>query len=109
MLTRSRLVIAALTRQREANDETLQAKRRDGVASVQTLLNRFDIDRKELHFPDSHVRITVVNRQAINAGRERPVRFVGPNGERWAGCGKTPRWIREIEDMGGSRENYRIE
>lgn len=36
------------------------------------------------------------------------VRYLGPNGERWAGCGKTPRWVREVEEEGGDREDYRI-
>ena len=78
------------------------------TAAVQALLTRFGIAREELLFEGAGTSHRVVNTDALNAGRTRPVRYLGPNGERWAGCGRTPAWVIEIESRGGCREHYRV-
>ena len=52
----------------------------------------------------------------LNRGRRRrrdsgsilAPKYRGPTGEEWSGRGFPPLWIREIEEGGGDREDYRI-
>ncbi|AUX76424.1 H-NS family nucleoid-associated regulatory protein [Sinorhizobium fredii] len=37
-----------------------------------------------------------------------PPKFRDDKGNTWTGQGTTPIWIRELEEAGGSREQYRI-
>ena len=41
-------------------------------------------------------------------GRKRPVRFRGPNGEEWAGCGKTPGWLKRQIKAGRQMEDFAV-
>ncbi len=105
----SERVLKALSRleaapAKPANDPV----RRRGIELVQVLVRYFHIERDELRFRDWLSIVTEQDRRTINVGRAKPVRYLGPNGERWAGCGKTPRWVREVEEEGGDREDYRI-
>jgi DNA-binding protein H-NS len=36
------------------------------------------------------------------------VRYRGPNGETWSGRGMAPRWIRDEEAAGGTREKFAV-
>ena len=101
----SQLVLAELNRHEHDKQPT---RRIAGIAAVQALLTRFGIAREELLFEGAGTSHRVVNTDALNAGRTRPVRYLGPNGERWAGCGRTPAWVIEIESRGGCREHYRV-
>lgn len=101
----SQLVLAELNRHEHDKQPT---RRIAGIAAVQALLTRFGIAREELLFEGAGTSHRVVNTDALNAGRTRPVRYLGPNGELWAGCGRTPAWVIEIESRGGCREHYRV-
>jgi DNA-binding protein H-NS len=35
-------------------------------------------------------------------------KYRSPEGREWSGRGATPKWMREIEEAGGNREDYRI-
>jgi DNA-binding protein H-NS len=37
-----------------------------------------------------------------------PPKYRGPDGKEWSGRGNSPFWIREYEEAGGDREDYRI-
>jgi DNA-binding protein H-NS len=43
-----------------------------------------------------------------DAGQPLPVRYRGPDGQQWSGRGVSPRWIREHEEKGGNKEDYRV-
>jgi DNA-binding protein H-NS len=43
-----------------------------------------------------------------NAGRPLPVKFRGPNGEKWSGRGREPRWMQALEATGRKREEFRV-
>jgi DNA-binding protein H-NS len=37
-----------------------------------------------------------------------PPKYRSPDGKTWSGRGMPPQWIRDIEEEGGDREDYRI-
>lgn len=37
----------------------------------------------------------------------RPAKYVGPNGEKWSGAGKTPNWLQALADAGHGIEQFR--
>jgi DNA-binding protein H-NS len=42
------------------------------------------------------------------AGRKVEPKYRGPNGETWAGRGRAPRWLAELEAKGRKRESFLI-
>jgi DNA-binding protein H-NS len=52
----------------------------------------------------------------VNTGRsgrrnrvsQLPPKYISPKGETWSGRGYPPQWIRDLEDEGHEREEYRI-
>jgi DNA-binding protein H-NS len=47
-------------------------------------------------------------RRRRDSGSTLAPKYRGPTGEEWSGRGFPPLWIREIEEGGGDREDYRI-
>jgi DNA-binding protein H-NS len=41
-------------------------------------------------------------------GSQVPPKYMSSNGETWSGRGNTPQWIRDLENEGHDREDYRI-
>ncbi len=37
----------------------------------------------------------------------RPAKYVGPNGEKWSGVGKTPNWLQALAAAGHDIEQFR--
>lgn len=37
----------------------------------------------------------------------RAAKYVGPNGEKWSGAGKTPNWLQALADAGHDIEQFR--
>jgi H-NS histone family len=37
-----------------------------------------------------------------------PPKYRSPDGKTWSGRGYPPQWIRDLEEAGGDREDYRI-
>jgi DNA-binding protein H-NS len=48
----------------------------------------------------------------LNRGRRSkstlPPKYRSPDGKTWSGRGVPPQWIRDLEEEGGNREDYRI-
>jgi DNA-binding protein H-NS len=42
-----------------------------------------------------------------DSGKPLPVKFRGPNGEKWSGRGREPRWLAALEATGRKREEFR--
>ena len=42
------------------------------------------------------------------AKRRAAASYQGPNGERWSGFGRAPRWLTDLEADGKSRESYLV-
>jgi DNA-binding protein H-NS len=38
-----------------------------------------------------------------------PPRYISPDGKTWSGRGYPPKWIRDLEETGHNREDYRIQ
>lgn len=39
----------------------------------------------------------------------RPAKYVGPNGEKWSGVGKTPNWLQALAAAGHDIEQFRAQ
>ena len=37
----------------------------------------------------------------------RPAKYIGPNGEKWSGVGKTPNWLQALAAAGHDIEQFR--
>lgn len=46
--------------------------------------------------------------KVLPPGRKRPIRYRGPNGEEWAGVGKTPEWLKRQQAAGRSPEEFAV-
>jgi DNA-binding protein H-NS len=44
-----------------------------------------------------------------NSGMQLPPKYISPKGDTWSGRGYPPQWIRELEEEGHDREDYRIQ
>jgi len=42
-------------------------------------------------------------------GSTRPPRYMSPAGQGWSGMGSPPKWLRDLEEAGHNREEYRIQ
>lgn len=42
------------------------------------------------------------------AAKKADPKFMGPNGETWAGRGKQPNWLTELINQGASLEDFRL-
>ena len=80
-------------------DERRAVLRAEAIAEAQMLINRFKVKRSDLHFVDG---------MTSKIARAVAIKYVGPNGERWAGCGRTPRWLDRYEEQGGNREDLLV-
>jgi DNA-binding protein H-NS len=47
-------------------------------------------------------------RSRRDAGKELPVKYRGPNNERWSGRGRAPQWIRDLEEQGRQRGEFLV-
>ena len=43
-----------------------------------------------------------------NRVSQLPPKYISPKGETWSGRGYPPQWIRDLEEEGHDREDYRI-
>lgn len=76
------------------------------VAQVQQVVDNFGLTDREIHL---HAAAAQPSKGVIRekVGKLEPA-YIGPNGEKWSGRGKTPRWLREAEESGASRESFRV-
>ena len=90
-------------------DERRAVLRAEAIAEAQMLINRFKVKRSDLHFVEPVVKSEPsVYGMTSKIARAVAIKYVGPNGERWAGCGRTPRWLERYEEQGGNREDLLV-
>ena len=74
----------------------LEAGKSDRRSDAETTSRR----RKKADEPKSSARRPAKRRAAA--------RYEGPNGERWSGFGRAPRWLTDLEGGGKSRESFLV-
>lgn len=89
--------------EREAN-ERRTALRNDAVKEAQRLIDEFKLVVSDFRFTNEGP----IRRFNLNKTRVVPDKYVGPEGQRWSGRGRTPRWVAELEAKGDSRDNYLV-
>jgi DNA-binding protein H-NS len=93
-----------LIAQRQELDRQINAARQEeqskAIETVKNLIKRFELSAEECGFKQP--------KTGSKAKQAAPVKFRGPNGETWAGRGRTPAWLSAIESDGSSREKFRI-
>jgi DNA-binding protein H-NS len=88
--------------------EKLEDAKNEVIAEMKEKFDKLGLSFEEV--------ITVYSgRRRRNSGRRRrnnpsrlPPRYISPTGRTWSGRGYPPAWIRDIEEAGGSREDFRI-
>jgi DNA-binding protein H-NS len=93
-----------LIAQREQLDRQINAARQEeqskAIETVKEIIKRFELSPEDCGFKQ--------HKGGAKAKQAAPVKFRGPNGETWAGRGRTPAWLCTIESEGSSREQFRI-
>ena len=84
-------------------NERRAALRGQALEQVQKLITEFDIAASELGFAEE-----AATKTSKRAGRSVPVKYMDKNGNKWTGRGRTPRWLAEYEENGGSRDDFLI-
>jgi DNA-binding protein H-NS len=51
----------------------------------------------------------VMGANKIRTRSKLPPRYISPEGKTWSGRGYRPKWIRDLEEAGHKREDYRIQ
>lgn len=92
----------ALERQIEA---ARNAERSEALTQVRTLIAEFALTATECGFSTTSgkKRGTVVQASAALAAK-----YIGPQGERWSGRGRTPKWLDALEAQGRSRNEFAV-
>jgi len=102
--------IARLKKQAQA----LQARQRPPViASIVKSMREYDISPEEIttaYNKKNPVRTATRTKSAPAAKRTVPAKYKDPqSGATWSGRGKAPRWIRDAETEGKSRDQFLIQ
>jgi DNA-binding protein H-NS len=93
-----------LLRLREVISETYQQK---ADAARETVVAKMATELQQLG-------MSVDDFVAMRSKRKRAARtpavpkYRSPEGREWSGRGPTPKWIRELEEAGGNREDFLI-
>lgn len=88
---------AELDRQIKA---ALQAEQAEAIEKVKALIKQFQLSAEDCGFK---------SQKGAKAKQAAPVKYRGPNGETWAGRGRTPGWLSALESSGSSREQFLVE
>jgi DNA-binding protein H-NS len=90
----------------------VESSRQAAVRKVVALMNRLGVTLADLHEADggADAPAQVRKRKAAAPARRQksPARYRHPDGSEWTGRGRAPRWIRETEEAGGSRDEFLI-
>ena len=78
--------LAKLEAAREAHNKA----RAEALERIKADIEQFDLQKHEIFPPMT-----------------RPAKYVGPNGEKWSGAGKTPNWLQALADAGHDIEQFR--
>ena len=98
-----------LLEQRQALDaqiaDALRAESGEAISTVRKLISDYALTETDCGFSpqwiDEVPKIEKTRKPAT-------VKYVGQKGETWSGRGRAPKWLRDIESAGGSREHYSI-
>lgn len=89
---------AELDRQINAARQAAQAQ---AIDTIKALVKQFDLSAEDCGFKTP--------KGGARAKQAAPIKYRGPNGETWAGRGRTPGWLSALESNGASREQYRAD
>ena len=93
-----------LWRLRELIDEEYNQKaaasRETVIAEVQTKLQQLGMSLDDV--------IAAQQKRKRRPRQAVPPKYRSPEGKTWSGRGPTPKWIRELEEAGGNREDFLI-
>ena len=78
-----------------------QAELAEAIETIKSLVKQYELSAEDCGFKPQ--------KGAAKAKQSAPVKYRGPNGETWAGRGRTPAWLATLESGGASREDYRAE
>jgi DNA-binding protein H-NS len=78
-----------------------QAELAEAIETIKSLVRKYDLSAEDCGFKSQ--------KGSAKAKQAAPVKYRGPNGETWAGRGRTPAWLAALESSGASREQYRAE
>ena len=87
--------------------EKVEAVKNAVLTETRAKLEELELTLEEVVRPKS-VRASG-RRTRRDAGAELPARYRGPNGETWAGRGRAPQWLRELEEQGRNREEFLVQ
>ena len=95
---------------RENADKKRQGKLKDArkafLAEVREKAQQLDLSLEDV--------VEMENQSRSQSKRQRhergpiQVKYRGPNNDTWSGRGRVPVWIRELEQQGHNREEYRV-
>lgn len=92
-----------LIAQRDELDRQINAARHaaqsEAIETVKSLVKQFQLSAEDCGFKQQ--------KGAAKAKQAAAVKFRGPNGETWAGRGRTPAWLSALESEGSLRENFK--
>jgi DNA-binding protein H-NS len=95
--------------------DTAEARRREKLeeaknavlAETRAKLGELELTLEEVVRP--RPARTRSRRTRLDAGRELPVKYRGPNAETWSGRGRAPQWMRELEEQGRNRDEFLVQ
>jgi DNA-binding protein H-NS len=102
------MTVQELTALRDAAEakrlEKLDAAREAVLAETRAKLAELGLTLESaLHTPAAPGR-----KSRTDAGGNLPVKYRGPNGEKWSGRGRPPKWLQAVEAEGRNREEFRV-
>lgn len=101
--------LAELSARQSQVDEKRRALRRNAVAFINDMIKRFSLTERDFTFSGSAAGAKSSKAaKARRTGSVRPPKYEGPRGELWSGQGRTPLWLRTLEEAGRSREEFLI-
>jgi DNA-binding protein H-NS len=86
--------------------DKLEAAKNAVLAETRAKLAELELTLEEVVRPKP-VRASG-RRTRRDAGAELPAKYRGPNGEAWAGRGRAPQWMRDLEEQGRSRDEFMV-
>jgi DNA-binding protein H-NS len=84
----------------EEYKQKVAVARESVIAEMQTKLQQLDMSLDDV--------IAAQQKRKRRRSQVVPPRYLSPEGKTWSGRGPSPKWIRELEEAGGNREDYLI-
>ena len=91
--------------------QKVEGAKQVAVRKVVALMNKLGVTVADLREADASPDTAVQGRKrkAMAPRRQKsPARYRNVDGSEWTGRGRAPRWIREKEEAGGSRDEFLI-